>query len=128
MEIRMQRRKFLILAIGLALPALMIIFGCATPAQQHINKGNEYYNQGQYDEAITEYSEAIELEPTNSEYYYNRGNAYLKKGQLQIAVADYDKAIMLDPEFVMAYNNRGQAYAGQMQFDTAIADFSKALE
>ena len=47
---------------------------------------------GQYQEAIVDYDQAIELDPNFSLPYLNRGNAKLEYGQYQEAIVDYDQA------------------------------------
>lgn len=75
----------------------------------YINRGNAYFMKADYNKAIADYSEAIELEtadysedlgprnPGKSLAYSNRGNAYLTKGEVAKAVSDCEKAISLDP-------------------------------
>ena len=73
-----------------------------------------YYNRGvgccivgSYEEAIKDYSKAIELDGKFIPAYYNRGNAYCEKGSYEEAIKDYSKAIELDDKFVHAYYGRG---------------------
>ena len=80
------------------------------------------------DQAVGDYSKAIELDSSKASYYYNRGIAYKDKGDLDQAVADYIKAIELDPSKTNAYIYRGNVYFGKGDLDQAIADFSKAIE
>ena len=75
--------------------------------------------------AITDYSEAIKLDPTNALAYFNRGNAYDQLGEHDLAIADYTEAIKLDPTDPDAFNNRGQAYDNKGEFDLAIADYTR---
>ena len=41
----------------------------------YLNKGSANFRLRNYEEAIKDYSKAIELNPSNGLYYYNRGNA-----------------------------------------------------
>ena len=45
-------------------------------AAEHIQQGNVYYDQGQFDQAISKYTIAIELDPYLAEAYWSRGRAY----------------------------------------------------
>ena len=54
-------------------------------AKEAIDKGIEYGKQGNYDEAISEFTKAIELNPNYAETYNNRAIAYFQK-------QDYDKS------------------------------------
>jgi len=50
-----------------------------TKAEEHREKGNEYYSEDKIDKAIEECSKAISLHQTNKIYYSNRILMYLKK-------------------------------------------------
>ncbi|WP_143735340.1 tetratricopeptide repeat protein, partial [Porphyromonas gingivalis] len=70
-----------------------------------------YYNRGvgccivgSYEEAIKDYSKAIELDGKFAHAYYGRGNVYYKKGANEEAIKDFFKAIELDDKFVHAYH------------------------
>ena len=56
------------------------------------NKGNAYIIIKNYTEAITCYTEAIEVKPDFGEAYYNRGLMYLRMGNKERGVADLSKA------------------------------------
>ena len=56
------------------------------------NKGNAYIIIKNYTEAITCYTEAIDIKPDFGEAYYNRGLMYLRMGNKERGVADLSKA------------------------------------
>lgn len=56
------------------------------------NKGNIYYEAGDYTSAMQAYSEAIKLDPEFGEAYFNRGLAYLNSGNKNPAFNDLSKA------------------------------------
>ena len=58
----------------------------------HFNKGNAFMLQGDYTNAISCYSTAIELKPDLGEAYYNRGLMYLRMGNKNLGIADLSKA------------------------------------
>lgn len=86
---------------------------CQTKAQEYYNRGGDHVKAGLYDEAITDYSKAIELDPRYAEAYSNRGFVYGRKGQFDAAIADYNKAIELNPKIAEVYNNRGFVYGAR---------------
>ena len=120
-------RVRLVLVVCVALTTALMVVSCASPAKEHLNTGNEHFEQGQYDEAIVEYTKAIELEPQLAIVYNSRGLAYHMKGELDKAIADFDKAIELDPSRAEVYYNRGNVYFERGQFQSAIADYDKAI-
>lgn len=97
-------------------------------SEAYKNRGNVYLNKGQYDEAIADYSRAIQVDPMYWKGFCNRGNAYSAKGNLEQAIADYTKAIQINPKDEMSYFNRGLTYGKQGNYVQAIADYTKAIE
>ena len=76
------------------------------------NRGNSYNELKQFERAIKDYNQAIELKSDYAEAYNNRGATYAKLGQYARAIADYDRVIELKPELAVAYIGRGGSYAG----------------
>ena len=58
-------------------------------------RGLAYVARGDNDRAITDYNEAIRLNPTNGLTFNERGLAYKAKGDVDRAIADYDQAIQI---------------------------------
>lgn len=98
-------------------------------AQGHLEQGDEYLAAEEWDKAIAEYTEAIELDSNLAMAYSNRAHAYAYKGQYDQAIADFSKVIELDPNDAEAYCFRGAAYALQGKKAGAITDLEtcKAL-
>ncbi|HUI67590.1 MAG TPA: tetratricopeptide repeat protein [Nitrospirota bacterium] len=94
----------------------------------YMNRGIAYEAKGLLDQAIADYSKAIEIKPRYDGAYVNRGNAYKAKGLLVRAIADYNKAIELNIKNDKAYYNRGSAYKAKGLFEQAIDDFNKTIE
>lgn len=76
-------------------------------------KGNELFDQKQYDQAIAEFTKAIQADPKQAPFYTNRGFAYLHVNKLNEAVDDFTKAIELDEKNYAAYIGRAQAWLAQ---------------
>lgn len=66
---------------------------------------------GQFEEALTDQTKAIELSPNNAENHRSRGVILRKLDRSEEVVIDLTKAIDLDPAFVLAYYNRGYVWA-----------------
>ncbi|MHC4583302.1 MAG: tetratricopeptide repeat protein [Planctomycetota bacterium] len=92
------------------------------------NRGSLYLRMNEYEQAIFNYTKAIEMAPKMAKAYYNRGNAYIAKGQFDNAILDYTKAIEINPGFTEAYYDRGLNYAMKGEYDRAILDYNKAIE
>ncbi len=128
----MKKKAFFVLA-GLLIGALLA--ACArsqvqtnAQASEHYNRGVENQQQGNFDLAIEEYTEAIALDPQLSDAYVNRGIVYYRQGDFYQAIADFDQAIALDPEHADAYYIRGAAYYHKGDDARAFADLERALE
>ena len=80
------------------------------------------------EQAIADYSKAIELNPDDVLAYNNRGIAYTDLGDYERAITDYYKAVELDPNYALAYYKRGNAYVDIGELEHAIADFEWYLE
>lgn len=78
--------------------------------------------------AISDFSEAIGMDPSFAPAWNNRGNARLAAGDLQLAIADYTRAITLDPYDAPAYHNRARAREASGDAKGAVADYSRAAE
>ncbi|MDD5584671.1 MAG: tetratricopeptide repeat protein [Candidatus Omnitrophica bacterium] len=98
----------------------------AKTADELIDEGVAYYQQGNYDDAITQFTIAIAISPNSLEAYNNRGNAYDAKGNHEQAIADYSKVIDINPFYGWAYYNRAVAYSGKKDYDKAWDDIHKA--
>jgi len=80
-----------------------------------------------YDLAIVEFTQVIQLKPKYAGAYNNRGVSYARKGDYGDAIADFNKAIRLNPGYVEAYYNKGIAYNLKGDSDEGIADFTEAI-
>jgi tetratricopeptide (TPR) repeat protein len=58
-------------------------------AEEFFYKGLESYEAGRLEKAITDFTQAIALDPNNASTYDNRGLVYDKLKQYPEAIADY---------------------------------------
>ena len=56
------------------------------------NRGNTYDSMGDYEKAIEDYTQAIQINPGEALYYQNRAKTYRKLGDAEKAEADEQKA------------------------------------
>ena len=65
---------------------------------------------GNNQEAVGLYTQAIELDDCNVVFYANRANAYLEAGMHMNCIDDCKKAITIDNRFIKAYYRMAKAY------------------
>ena len=94
---------------------------------QKSEKGDRFFVEKKYSEAINMYSEAIGLNNENYVAYIGRGNAYTNLGNIKQGLLDYNKAIEKNPKSYVAYLNRGLLYLMDGAKDQAINDFNRGI-
>jgi tetratricopeptide (TPR) repeat protein len=72
----------------------------------HIELGDVLLRSGQVDEAVAEFTCALELEPDRLGIYLRRGDAHGARGDLPAAEADYSLALERDPHCAEALASR----------------------
>lgn len=94
----------------------------------YTQRGNAYFKKGQYTQAIGEYNEALEKNPSYIVAYHNRSVAYTRLEQYDRAVNDCNKALQLDPQHANSYYTRGLSYWHLGSKNQAIKDFQAAAK
>ena len=101
----------------------------------HNNLGLSYFEKGEFEEALTHYTKAINHDKKSAVHYNNRGLANYHINKLDDAKKDFDQAIELDPNDPTIIFNRGNVYlnwdtdgmGGGKQYEKAIADYDHAI-
>ena len=97
--------------------------------QEHIDKGIQFGNSGNFEKAISEFKQVLKLDPKNIHAYNNMGVAYFRLGDIDGVISSYTKAIDLGIADANMYFFRGLMYGKYKQDDAkAIKDYSKAIE
>jgi tetratricopeptide (TPR) repeat protein len=98
-------------------------------ADDYFVSANQKYNKEDYPGALTDYNQAISLNPNFANAYLNRGLLKNEKlNDLSGALADYNQAIVLNPKLALAYNNRGWLkHEKQNDPNGALADYNQAI-
>ena len=91
------------------------------------NRGYAWTVKKDYDKAITDYNEAIRLDPNLCSRLRQPGRAWDDTKDYDKAIADYNEAIRLDPTYAGAYYDRGNAWRNKKNFDKAIADYNEVI-
>eukprot|EP01133_Synstelium_polycarpum_P007552 gene7552-8834_t len=87
------------------------------------NRGNEYFKQRMYSDAIRSFTEAIDAsEGKIASYYGNRAAANMAigtKGALRDAISDSEKAVEIDRTFIKGYTRQAKSYTLLGKIDQA---------
>jgi tetratricopeptide (TPR) repeat protein len=121
-----------------------------------LDRGITFASRGEYEAAIADFTEALNLDPdmqaawmlrgralyASVSYVYSMGENFSgvdttiilgavvpqeKKAVYDRAIADFTQATRLDPNNAKAYIERGGAYSAKGDYDRAIADYNQAL-
>lgn len=81
---------------------------------ERLRRSVDYYNLanvaaglGDHDFAVPHYERALEMEPSNPQYWHNLGTSLLKTKRKNEGLAAYNKALDLDPNLVEALITKG---------------------
>ena len=91
-------------------------------------RGNAYIQLKEYKQAINDYTQAIQLNPKNADYYAIRGGIYSFLKEYKQAIDDYTQAIKIDHKKAIYYDFRGLAYLQLKDYKQAIADYTQAIQ
>jgi len=94
----------------------------------HYNLGIVFSEEGETDQAIDHYRQAVALRPDYAEAHYNLGRLLVEQGHLDDAIAHYQKVVEINPADAEAENNLGVTFFGIGRADDAIVHYQKALE
>jgi tetratricopeptide (TPR) repeat protein len=104
-----KRSMFVSTVLLIALMASACGSGGSSPsstADSKISAGISAESRGQYQEALTDYNEAIAANPTNAIAYYDLGALYQEHlNEPNKAAAEYNKAMLAKPDYRLAMFN-----------------------
>lgn len=83
---------------------------------------------GDFDRALTDANNAVDLDPSVAFSFQSRGDLLLKMGKKAEALEDYNAAIKLDPKNTMSWMSRVDYYLGEGEYDKALSDIANAVE
>ncbi len=87
-------------------------------SQTAFEKGNQLYQKGNYEQAITAYENIIRSGQQSADLYFNIANCYYKQNKVAGAIYNYEKALLLAPDDKEILNNL--AFAQKMTIDEII--------
>jgi len=94
----------------------------------YFNLGVAYFKNSKFQEAITSYKKAIQLNLNDAGVFNNLGAAYIKLGNYKLAVTSLKGAIKINSGYTDAHQNIAIAYAKLGLIDQAIASYKNVLK
>jgi len=95
-------------------------------AKKYFKAGNVFVKNMKYEEAVNQFTSAIQLQPSESKYYYARGRANEVLEKYGDAKADYEKTIVFSPRDVNAMIGIGKVCNKMGQFGEALVYLNRA--
>jgi len=98
------------------------------------DKGNEFYKQKKFEEALAQYDKAIELDPTEMTFLTNKAAVYFERKEYEECIKECEKAAEVGREnradfkkFAKAYSRMAAAYTKLKDYYKAKTYYQKAL-
>lgn len=119
-----------------ALAGLLMIFlgllgctgGATEESRNHYERGRSLGKQGNYNEALAAFNEAIAANPENAEAHNGLGFCYLLLGQKEKAERSLKEALRLQPDLLKAVKNLASLYHRQERMKEAISLWERLTE
>lgn len=115
----------------LSVVALAFVVGCFGSSDDPMiwfERGNLLTERGQLDEAVNEYSRAVEALPDDPQIVFRRGLCYERLNLNEKALADYARCLEIEPTHIDAINNKGVVLARLQRFAEAAEEFSRLID
>jgi tetratricopeptide (TPR) repeat protein len=96
-----------------------------------INRGEEFMNEGRFNDAMDQFQDAIDLTPNSSLALFRMGEAMFELNNLTPAAQNFRNAVAgdLKPKWVevWSYINLGKIYDSRGDHERAISEYQKAV-
>lgn len=91
-------------------------------------QGFDFYNRGQYAQAIESFNKALEINPGYGLAHLGIGMACKRMNKLDEAIVHLNRATRHEPNLARAYYEKSEVYVMQGQSSAAVAELEKAIE
>lgn len=95
-------------------------------AKKFYKSGQDFFNAGNYNDAIVQFTSSISISPEYKEAYESRGLAYQLLNEHQKAADDFNRAIIFDPKNEVLLTSLARSYIQLKQYKEAISALDKA--
>ena len=88
-------------------------------AVAHTVRGDSYREKKEFDQALEDYDQAIQLEAKHAPAYYGRGLIRFEKKDLDGAIKEFEQALNIDARNSSYWNARAKAYFAKLDYKSA---------
>lgn len=99
-------------------------------AKRLLERGNEFFDKGEYEKAIEQYDKALELDPNYYQAQFNKGDALYRSEKYADAIQEFEKVTAEEiPDQVKssAFHNIGNAQLNAEKYEEAVEAYKKSL-
>lgn len=93
-----------------------------------IDKGNTFYSKGDYEEALSQYKQALCLDPKSSAALRNKGLALYNLMDYKGSIETFDEALKLDKDDANVLTDKGRSLIELGKEDEALECLNQAIE
>jgi tetratricopeptide (TPR) repeat protein/CHAT domain-containing protein len=93
-----------------------------------IDRANQFYEEGRYEETIESIDHFIELKPRSDKAWDTRGRVLCEMKKYKEALESFDKVVELQPTSSNAWDTRGRLLGFMKRYKEALESFDKAVE
>lgn len=90
-------------------------------------RGNELYDQGNYQEALSSYDKALQFDPNVDVFWGNKALALNSLDRHDEALAAANNAIGINANYAWVWVEKGRAFLGLEKYDDALTSFERAI-
>jgi tetratricopeptide (TPR) repeat protein len=94
----------------------------------HYRRGRAHANKRQWEQAIADYTRAVELGAQVGDVWYHRSKAHAERNQWDDALADVTKANELGYDNLSVWSHRGYVQRRLGRYDRSAADYTRVIE
>jgi tetratricopeptide (TPR) repeat protein len=128
----MRQRWKSAMPLALALVAVIGAAGCRhdpeARKQHFMERGDSYFKDARYGEAVIEYKNAVREDPSYGDGYYRLGLALLHQGQWTQATQSLSRALLFTPDNIDARLRLGDMLVASGQFSDANTQAEEVLK
>lgn len=99
-----------------------------TTAREFLTRGGVLLDRQRYDQALSDFDHAVELDPKNASALADRGITHVWKSQFDAAAKDLDAASAIDPRNAVVFRARGLMAQKKGAYRDAITAYTTAQD